>query len=65
MYLVHFQVARPITTRNKQTYLKTWSTSLVTENTLKNKIIVFEPYSPGWHVATLSTTLSGNGENWQ
>ena len=31
MYLVHVQVARPITTRNKQAYLKTCSTSFVTE----------------------------------
>jgi len=35
MYLVHAQVARPITTQNKQVYLKTSSTSFVTENTLK------------------------------
>jgi len=37
MYLpvVLNQMARPITTRKKQAYLKTWSTSFVTENTLK------------------------------
>jgi len=40
MFLVYVQVAGPITTRNKQAYLKTCSTSFVTENTLKN---VFEP----------------------
>jgi len=38
MYLVHVQVARPITTRNKQAYLKTCWTSFVTVNTLKNCI---------------------------
>ena len=35
MYLVHVQVARPITTRNEQAYLKTCLTSVVTENTKK------------------------------
>jgi len=40
MYLVHVQVARLITTRNKQAYLKTCLTGFVTENTKK---IVFEP----------------------
>jgi len=43
MYLVHVQVARPITTRNREAYLKTWSTKLVTE--IKN--IVFGPYFAG------------------
>ena len=38
MYLVHVQVARPITTRNKQAYLKTCSTSFVTENSKQNCI---------------------------
>jgi len=38
MYLVHGQVARPITTRNKQAYLKTCLTSFVTENTKQNCI---------------------------
>ena len=35
MYLVHVKVARPITTRNKQAYLKTCLTSFVTKNTKK------------------------------
>jgi len=35
MYLVHVQVARPITTRNKQAYLKTCLTSFATDNTKK------------------------------
>ena len=35
MYLVHVQVARLITTRNKQAYLKTCLTSFVTENKIK------------------------------
>jgi len=35
MYLVHVQVARPITTRNKLAYLKICLTSFVTENTKK------------------------------
>jgi len=38
MYLVHVQVARPITTRNKLAYLKICLTSFVTENTKKNCI---------------------------
>jgi len=39
MYLAHVQVARPITTQNKQASMKTCSTSFVTDNIFK---MVFE-----------------------
>jgi len=38
MYLVHVQVARPMTTRNKQAYLKTCLTSFVKQNWIRTLV---------------------------